>query len=849
MRILQLLSVTSLFLFVIAFPARAEVQEQTYEIFGATVSHVRAVQTSDTETVLLATTEGPNTLFQAVVDHSGSTPVIGEFETVPGMGMGDGRGTASNSFEAYYNGTTTCVYLGLGDNMWYGDNENGQLLEVTHDETTISSQSPIAVTDSGDIFFVNEDSDTYYLHWGAIQSDCSVTFNENAPLMTSVSGDYGDTIDHWLDIQLGPTSSSDKPHVYLINSYSKPTTIHHSPTPISEFSSSTNFIVHNTGLVSDDVQYTFAGVAPDGRVWMKGESQSDSEPVAWMQYSNDLMNWTEAKTGAYGNSGTLRIYDDDDGNDSTYTIFGAGIYSRDTGSNWQQICTVSQEANQASGDILLDPNSTSTVYMTTDLGIGVSYDGGTVCGSHNDGLNAVNIEKMYINEDAVGSVEAKSLAWIASTTGIWKSENFNEETPTWTGPDMPNSQTNFKSIAVKPDDPANTVFVGGSTIYKTEDGGTNWNSVFDSVNYETPMNSSTSVTIEALAIDPYYTSNVAVYAGLDNGEPGEGENDAGGLFVSCDAGTTWVQVGLENSPPAEDADVRDILFTQEDGSTVAYVGAHYTEAGGSGPTNATSGVYRVEGDCATDPATWTSTSMLTEEANIYALAMNSEGTVYASGSNTDSPDSAINPAVVYENSSGTFTSMTTDNFPTEKMRTLALGAMPDGTCDGLVPYGASESDIYYLGMDSECSEFDSEWTLYHEFAGAEINVIFWDELVVGTSAGFYGVEGADAAEEEITVKKVKKLKVKKKLRKRKRATATWKKHSYVTVLKLQKWNKKKKKYKKYKTYRVKKNKKKKIMKKLKPKTKYRVRARKRRTVEGIYYYSDWTKWVKFRTKK
>ncbi len=94
---------------------------------------------------------------------------------------------------------------------------------------------------------------------------------------------------------------------------------------------------------------------------------------------------------------------------------------------------------------------------------------------------------------------------------------------------------------------------------------------------------------------------------------------------------------------------------------------------------------------------------------------------------------------------------------------------------------------------------------------------------------------------------VKNLKVKKKLRKRKKATASWKKHGFKTQLKLQKWNKKKKKYKKYKTYLVKKNKKKKLMKKLKPGTKYRVRARKQRTESGTKYYSDWTTWVKFKT--
>ncbi len=97
-------------------------------------------------------------------------------------------------------------------------------------------------------------------------------------------------------------------------------------------------------------------------------------------------------------------------------------------------------------------------------------------------------------------------------------------------------------------------------------------------------------------------------------------------------------------------------------------------------------------------------------------------------------------------------------------------------------------------------------------------------------------------------KKVKKLKVKKKYRKKKKVRVTWKKHKYKTILKLQKWNKKKKKYKKHKTYRVKKNKKKKVLKGLKKGTKYRVKARKRRTVEGVHYFSGYTKWKKFKTK-
>lgn len=100
----------------------------------------------------------------------------------------------------------------------------------------------------------------------------------------------------------------------------------------------------------------------------------------------------------------------------------------------------------------------------------------------------------------------------------------------------------------------------------------------------------------------------------------------------------------------------------------------------------------------------------------------------------------------------------------------------------------------------------------------------------------------------ITLKKVKNLKVKKKLRKKKNITVTWKKHNNITVLKLQKWNKNIKKYKKYKTYRVKKNKKKKLINKLKPDTKYRVCVRKRRKIDGEFYYSNWTSWIKFKTQ-
>ncbi len=121
-----------------------------------------------------------------------------------------------------------------------------------------------------------------------------------------------------------------------------------------------------------------------------------------------------------------------------------------------------------------------------------------------------------------------------------------------------------------------------------------------------------------------------------------------------------------------------------------------------------------------------------------------------------------------------------------------------------------------------------------------------DDVEYTSSAPFEITDGAAAYS---PAKKVRNLKVKKKFRKQKSARITWQAHKFKTKIVLQKWNKKKKKYKKHKTYRVKKNKKKKVMKRLKPGTKYRVRARKQRTVSGTKYYSNWTKWVKFKTNK
>ena len=72
-------------------------------------------------------------------------------------------------------------------------------------------------------------------------------------------------------------------------------------------------------------------------------------------------------------------------------------------------------------------------------------------------------------------------------------------------------------------------------IFKTTDGGTNWNPVFDNANY---------LAIGSITIDP--TNDSIVYAGTGDlnisGYPAIGD----GIYKSTDAGNTWTHLGLTN---------------------------------------------------------------------------------------------------------------------------------------------------------------------------------------------------------------------------------------------------------------------------------------------------------------
>jgi len=111
-----------------------------------------------------------------------------------------------------------------------------------------------------------------------------------------------------------------------------------------------------------------------------------------------------------------------------------------------------------------------------------------------------------------------------------------------------------------PADDLNTIYVGTAAggVFKTDDGGTNWDPIFDDAE---------SLSIGDMALAPSNQSIIYVGTGECNGGGGSLTYDGYGVYRSNDAGATWAHAGLENVGTIGRVVVHP---TQPD---IAYVGA------------------------------------------------------------------------------------------------------------------------------------------------------------------------------------------------------------------------------------------------------------------------------------
>jgi len=104
----------------------------------------------------------------------------------------------------------------------------------------------------------------------------------------------------------------------------------------------------------------------------------------------------------------------------------------------------------------------------------------------------------------------------------------------WTSEGPGNIGGRFNALAKSPTDD-NVIYAGAANggVFKTTDGGSTWNPIFDDQAY---------LAIGALEVDPNNANTL--YAGTGDRNFGGGSHLGNGIYKSTNAGTTWVQSGL-----------------------------------------------------------------------------------------------------------------------------------------------------------------------------------------------------------------------------------------------------------------------------------------------------------------
>tara|TARA_Y100000589_G_scaffold134689_1_gene128877 strand:- start:4645 stop:7032 length:2388 start_codon:yes stop_codon:yes gene_type:complete len=469
-----------------------------------------------------------------------------------------------------------------------------------------------------------------------------------------------------------------------------------------------------------NINWRTFGIYDDGSIYITGQPPLNDPEVtdrriAWsydngINWYSELMNGPGPKGGVVGSN----IIIEDIG--SERHLYCGNLFLTDTNdmNTWFNPGKVLiSELNRANdGKTLADPIDQDIKYHTTNIGFGYSTSAGDNIYGWNEGIEAVQVNDIDMNPDF-------SLGWVASKSGVRKVENYNTPGEIWHPTYFPNLDGSpYLSVAIDTFD-NNIVFVGNQRIYRTTNGGTDtgsddgWEQVFTPE--ISPYNfSRINTKCNAIAISKF--NNNVILAGFS-----ESYSNKGGAFYSLDGGTTWDQLLLNSTSKGNDVDINDIELTEEGGNVVAYLGAESYLFSGAGY-----GIYRAE--LASGSWTVTQEPGFSVGDNIIDLEMNiardSLIVLYR-----DPLTPSKNQILFKDITTGAWSS--TSNGPlsnTNRSSAITIG-------DGYM-FLAIDEKIYTRPIS-----LASLWTLAYSYpVGIDINVLFYDELLVGTSTGLYAHE-------------------------------------------------------------------------------------------------------------
>lgn len=673
----------------LSIKTNAQLSSPTTEaVYGGRINAITGIATSVSSSTIFIATESANSLFYADVTNTTSTPSFGTFTSIPDVNADDNYGSGLSKISAHSSGFLFFI-------------SGGNLYKVN---TTASSITTISSSGTVSSLLVYGD----YLLYIDGSNFVSKTLDSGGNITATVT--FAISITGTTIIQVNP--SNNKVYIGIVSTTSP--AIYKTSDNYNALTGGSTFTSLSLGSMTTSVTWNGFGIGPDGTLFYGGDLSS----TKYVNYSiNDGVTWSGGSTALSGVSNTTFSFN---GSVSPYVVYytnGYATYTNGSGfGSWLEFGNSSFETHPNDGVVFTDPTNSLIVYMTTDQGLGKTTNGGSIITEFDDGIEAVQVNDFSMKSD-------KTTAWLASKAGVRKVTNWNT-TPTWTVAMFPNGDGSpYYSSEMENDNDA-TAYVGNVRVYKTTDSGSNWSQVLSETTTGYP-----SVGSRAEAIEVCPTNSNLVLAGfyIDG-------TDQGGLWYSTNGGSSWTQLQLRSgSTLPNDVDVYDIAFTTESGNPVAYIGVYY-DLSISSPSDRGYSIYRAEWNGSSwstrqdMQGTYTSTGSVIV-VTIIDIEVNSAGTIiYVCG--TDA--STNHPVAYYKNLSGTnlWTPMPVTGFPTgnEEGKAIASGG-------GFI-YCAVNNVIYTIPTSG------TEWSVGYTYpAGTQINVLFYDDLLVGTGTGFYGQSG------------------------------------------------------------------------------------------------------------
>ena len=517
------------------------------------------------------------------------------------------------------------------------------------------------------------------LYFGSLDSAGKFTHGSGSPVPVGMSGVNA------AGLEINPSNGC----VYILDSAGT-NGIRKSSVPCAALSGATVFsaIALPAAAASWNGNRQF-GFGPEGRLFLGGSSATNYKVVAYSD--NDGSDWTVVETGIGGIAGNnIRA----SYQTNNYSVLFGGAVSTNMGEagSWKYMGwgggPGQTHANDGSG--AFDPLAPGVLFCASDQGIAASVNNGMTLNEIDYGLEAVAIQDLDMNA-------AKTLAWTASKSGLRRGAGAPmalDWTPDGIFPTGDGSP--YYSIAIDQADlSGNTVYAGNGNIYKSTDGGTNWSRVWalESNTNGFPNNGFYS----ALTAD-----GTLAAAGFFSW------NGQGGLLVSQDSGLNWAQA-------MSDIDVNDFVA----GTNSILVAAAYNASTGAG------GIYNVS------PSG--TVREMSESVSVRCLAPDSAGGVYACGQ-----DASYGIKIYYKLIADTsWTAVSTNGLPAQNQMISGRGPVmtvgKDSASNDL-PVIVIGNSLYYL-KSGDTSWRTSAALMYP--AGSTINVLYWDELMVGTTEGLY----------------------------------------------------------------------------------------------------------------